>query len=121
MTLYITIACFTLAVLGGITLATLRIKRRNIPRALPIMHGLAGATGIILIIVVMVQADAPTFLLTSLGFFVAAALSGLYLANVHRNRKGSTAIFISAHALLALCGLLMLLIYTFEKLILKSQ
>lgn len=108
----IAVIVFALTLLGGVTLATLRIKRVEIPAVLPIAHGLLGVSGIVLLIVIAIQVRPAPILVTSIGLFIAAAAAGVLLANAHRNKKGSTALFISAHACLAVFGFITLVIYT---------
>lgn len=109
----IAVIIFVFTLLGGATLAVLRVRRMEIPKLLPPAHGLLGLSGIAVLIGEAIRFGPAPSLLASLGLFLGAALAGVYLANAHRNRKGSTAIFISAHASMAVFGFIMLLVYTF--------
>lgn len=109
----IAVIVFALTLLGGVTLAFFRIRRVNLPTIVPIGHGLLGLSGIVLLVVIAIRVRPAPSLLTAIGLFASAAVAGVLLANAHRNKKGSTALFISAHACLAVFGFIMLLIYTF--------
>jgi hypothetical protein len=102
---------FSLAALGGLTMAYLRLRSSPIPLVLAMGHGTLALIGIIFLLIDLFR-DTPGYHGWALLLFLLAAGGGLYMFNQHR-RHGSNAIpvpIIFVHGPLALVGLVLLLL-----------
>ena len=101
--------CFALGAMGGLVLAAHVLKGKFAPWAVSVLHALLGASGLLLLVVLVMQGTASSRVMAALGLLVLAALGGFYLASLHLRRaippKG--AVFIHAGA--AVAGFLTLL------------
>src|SRR5437762_13474561 len=70
---------FALAALGGIILATLHLKKNDAPIPLALVHGLAAAVGLVLLIIAVTQMPSAGLAGVALAIFVIAALGGFVL------------------------------------------
>jgi len=78
---------FALAALGGIILATLHLKKNDAPVSLALVHGLAAAVGLVLLIIVVTQMPSTGLAGVALVIFLIAALGGFVLFAMHLMRK----------------------------------
>lgn len=101
---------FAVAALGGITLATLHLRQKGLPMALAVLHGLLAATGLVLLIVVVVGGSVGNLLITSLVLFVLAALGGFGLFSFHLRRLRLPTPVVFIHGLVAVVGFVLLLV-----------
>ncbi len=108
----VAIVLFALAALGGILLAILRLRGREVlPLGLAVVHGLVAAAGLVALIWAVVGAGLAAKL--PLGLFVVAALGGFVLfAFQLRNRAIPIGVMV-VHALVAVAGFLLLLAKVF--------
>jgi hypothetical protein len=107
----IAIVLFALAALGGVVLATLRIRsKQNPPTGLALVHGAAAAAGLIALIVAVRQAAAPTAATTALLLFLVAAGGGFALFFQHLRRVTIPLWLVVVHALVAVVAFVTLLL-----------
>ncbi|MEZ5538375.1 MAG: hypothetical protein R3E63_00100 [Pseudomonadales bacterium] len=100
---------FAVAAVGGLILAAHVLRDRFAPWALSLLHALLGATGLILLIAVLLQGAAPQRVLAAFALFLVAALGGFFLASFHLRKKLPPKAIVIVHAGLAVTGFLTLL------------
>jgi hypothetical protein len=100
---------FAIAALGGAILASSVLRGRLAPWALSAGHALLGATGLVLLLMVVLQGAAPGRVTIALGILVLAALGGFFLASFHLQNKLPPKAFVWGHATVAVIGFLTLL------------
>jgi hypothetical protein len=103
------IVVFAIGAVGGLFLASRVLTDKFAPWPISLVHALLGATGIILLITILLGGNAATRIPAALGLFVIAALGGFFLASFHVRRKLPPKVFVYAHATLAVLGFLTLL------------
>lgn len=106
---------FEMAAVGGITLAVLRFRGKNLPMPLALAHGLFAAAGLVLILAISVRQGLPGAAGASLWLFLAAALGGFFLFSYHLRTKLLPTAVVLVHGLLALSGFALLLAYVLGK------
>ncbi|HEX7061805.1 MAG TPA: hypothetical protein VF200_07520 [Woeseiaceae bacterium] len=99
---------FAIGALGGIVLALHVLRNKLAPWALSILHALLGATGLVLLILLLMNGGAP-LLGWSLALFVVAALGGFWMASRHAQKELPPKGVVVLHALLAVSGFVLLL------------
>lgn len=97
------------AAVGGLILAAHMLRGKFAPLALSLLHGLLGATGVVLVIMVLVQGSAPQRVWVGLVLLAAAAVRGILLAASRVRRQVPRKAAVLLHAGLAVCGFLTLL------------
>src|SRR5688572_28663845 len=107
------ILCLTAA--GGITLAIIRLRGEpQPPTSLAMIHGLAAATGVVLLVYAIVSLGASSQAKIALGVLVAAALGGSTLfLGFHRRNRPLPVPLVLGHGLIAAIGLALLLLAVF--------
>lgn len=70
---------FAAAALGGAVMVVQRLGERKIPMGLALLHGLAAASGLVLLLLAVLQGAAAGLATIALVLFVLAALGGFYL------------------------------------------
>ena len=106
----------TIHALGGLTLATIHFRskgRKFPPKVLALMHGAAGAAGLIILILALLRVGFSTLAGVSLGLFVIAALGGFTLFSFHLRNKPLPSAVVAVHGLAALTALVLLLVVIF--------
>jgi glucose uptake protein GlcU len=94
----------------GLTMAIQHFKGRTPPKAgLAILHGALAGTGVILLLLTVVDTGFGGALGWALGLFVVAALGGLYLVSHHMRQKPLPGGVIVVHGLLAVVAFLVLI------------
>jgi hypothetical protein len=103
---------FAIAAVGGVVLATMRLKNQPMPACLAMAHGAIAAIGVVLLIIGMVMcAHCSAALTTALVLFVLAAAGGVTMAAAFSMRKKTPPIsFVLAHGALAVIAFILLLI-----------
>lgn len=101
---------FALAALVGITLATLHLKKKDVSVSLALVHGLAAAVGLVLLISAVVQMSSAGPAGVALAIFVIAALGGFVLFAMHLMRKKLPPGLIVVHGLLAVVAFVVLVV-----------
>lgn len=100
---------FAIAALGGLVLAAHVLRGRFAPWALSLLHALLGATGLVLLIAVVLRGAANQPVLIGFAVLLAAALGGFFLASFHLRRKFPPKAVVVVHAGAAVTGFLVLL------------
>ncbi len=100
---------FAIAAVGGLLLAASVLRGKLAPWALSVVHAFLGATGLVLLVVVVLQGAAPGRVTAALGLLVVAALGGFYLASLHLRGKIAPRAVVLIHAGVAVVGFLTLL------------
>ncbi len=98
---------FAIAAVIGITLAFMHIKKKPVPIAYALPHGIIAATGLILVIISYVQAIAAVGL--PLILFIIAALGGFVLFATHYRARPLPLPLIIIHALVAVTAFIILI------------
>jgi hypothetical protein len=99
---------FAIAALGGLLLAASVLRNKLAPWALSIVHALLGASGLILLVMIVLK-GAPDRITIALGILIVAALGGFYLASFHLRGKIAPKVVVIVHASVAVIGFLTLL------------
>jgi hypothetical protein len=100
---------FAIAAVGGLLLAASVLRGRLAPWALSVVHAFLGATGLVLLLAVVLQGAAPGRATAALAILVVAALGGFYLASIHVRGKVAPKVVVFVHAGVAVAGFLTLL------------
>lgn len=102
---------FALAAVGGLTMAYIHFKQdRNPPGALAVIHGLAGAAGILILLWAVLQSGAvASSIAWALGLFVVAALGGFFLVSYHVRGLRLPSPVVLIHGAVAVVAFLLLL------------
>lgn len=108
--LKIAIVLFALAALGGIILAALHLKKNDAPIPLALVHGLAAAVGLVLLIVAVMQIPSAGLAGVALAIFLIAALGGFVLFAMHLTKKSLPRGLIFVHGLAAVVAFVVLLV-----------
>lgn len=103
---------FAIAAVGGLLLAASVLRGKLAPWALSIVHALLGATGLIMLVMVVMK-GASGRVSAALGLLVIAALGGFYLASMHYRRAIAPKAIVGIHAGVAVIGFLTLLTAAF--------
>lgn len=101
---------FALAALVGITLGALHLKKKDVSVSLALVHGLAAAVGLVLLIIAVVQMSSAGPAGVALAIFVIAALGGFVLFAMHLMRKKLPPGLIVVHGLLAVVAFVVLVV-----------
>ena len=94
---------------GGLVMATRVLRGQFAPWALSVLHALLGATGLVLLILLMLQGSQPQRVLVGFGLLLLAALGGFFLASFHLRRTLPPKAVVIIHAGAAVAGFLTLL------------
>lgn len=103
---------FAIAAVGGLLLAASVLRGKLAPWALSIVHALLGATGLIMLVMVVMK-GASGRVSAALGLLVIAALGGFYLASMHYRGTIAPKAVVGIHAGVAVIGFLTLLAAAF--------
>ena len=99
---------FFIGALGGLVLASFVLRGKFTPWVISLLHALLGASGLILLLLAVLQ-GAGNRATVALAVLVVAALGGFYLASLHLQNKLAIKRIVFAHAGLAITGVLTLL------------
>src|SRR3546814_782619 len=89
---------FAVAALGGLVLASSVLRGKLAPWAISILHALLGASGLVLLIVTVLQGQGAGRVTAALGILVVAALGGFYLASLHLRKQVAPKAVVFVHA-----------------------
>ncbi|SER17686.1 hypothetical protein SAMN05421690_101113 [Nitrosomonas sp. Nm51] len=103
------IVIFAIAAIGGVFMATKVFSGQLAPWPLSIVHALLGATGLIMLIIMVLEGSAAGAVTAALGLLVVAALGGFYLASLHMKQVVAPKNVVIIHAGVAVVGFLILL------------
>jgi hypothetical protein len=103
--------CFALAALGGVLMALMLLRGAERPPAwLPMLHGLAAAVGLTLLVQEAVTIGLPMLGQLALGLLLLAAAGGAYLnLSFHQKGRPLPLMFVGGHMTLAVLGFVLLL------------
>lgn len=105
---------FGIAALGGVVMAVMRLRGRELPpMGLAIVHGLFAASGLVALIFFVVGRSAPTQAIIALVGFVIAALGGFFLFSFHLRRQALPVPVVIIHGLVAVISFVVLLLGIF--------
>jgi len=104
-----------LAALGGLTLATIRLRGAPWPPMwMAVGHGVVAAAGVGILIYAAVSAGIPGLAQVALAILIVAALGGATLfLGFHMRAKPLPILFVIGHGLIAATGYLLLLLSYF--------
>ena len=100
---------FAIAAVGGLVLASSVLRGKLAPWAISVLHALLGASGLVLLIVAVLQGEGAGRATAALGLLVLAALGGFYLASLHLRKQVAPKAVVFVHAGIAVVGFLTLL------------
>lgn len=100
---------FAIAAVGGLILAAHVLRGKFAPWALSLLHALLGATGLVLLITLLMQGDAPQKVMVGFVLLLLAALGGFFLASFHVRKQLPPKAVVLVHAGVAVAGFLTLL------------
>jgi len=100
---------FAIAAMGGLFLASRVLRGHLAPWAISILHALLGASGLILLILTVVQGGASARVTAALAILILAALGGFFLASLHLRGRVAPKAVVFVHAGVAVAGFLTLL------------
>lgn len=100
---------FAIAAVGGLVLAASVLRGKLAPWALSIVHALLGATGLVLLVIAILQGAASSRASAALALLVVAALGGFYLVSFHVRKQIAPKFAVVIHAGVAVTGFLTLL------------
>lgn len=100
---------FAIAAIGGLFMASRVLRGHLAPWAISILHALLGASGLILLILTIVQGGASARVTAALAILILAALGGFFLASIHLRGRVAPKAVVFVHAGVAIAGFLTLL------------
>ena len=100
---------FAVAAVGGLVLAIQHFKRAALSMPLALVHGAAGALGLVLLILGVMGGSGVANAGLALLLFVVAALGGFFLFSHHLRGKPLPTGVVVIHALVAVTAFLILL------------
>ncbi len=104
---------FAVGAVLGLTMFIRWLTSKEAPRIVVYLHGLAGAAGIVLLLL-YASSNPESFPLVSIILFVVAALGGFYLYFTDVKKKPHPLAVAGLHALLAVAGFVTLLVFIFR-------
>lgn len=102
------ILVFAIGALGGLVLAAHVLRNKFAPWLLSLLHAGLGATGLILLLLMLIQGNAPQQVFIAFALLLAAALGGFFLASFHLRKKLPPKAIVAVHASVAVVGFLTL-------------
>src|SRR5262249_628014 len=107
----IALVLFALAAVVGLYMAAVRFRgAERPPTSIALLHGALAASGLIALIVAVVEPSAPAPAKTALIVFLVAAVGGFYLFSQQMQKKALPIPVMVAHALVAVIGFIILLV-----------
>jgi len=103
------LVAFGIGAVGGLVLAASVLRNKLAPWALSVVHALLGATGLVLLIAILLQGSAPQRVLSGFVLLLVAALGGFFLASFHLRQRIPPKVVVVVHAGVAVAGFLTLL------------
>jgi len=102
------IVLFTFTAIAGLILATKVLKGKMASWPVSIIHALAGAAGLVILVIAVLKGTSPAQVTAALGLLVVAALGGFFLASLHIREKIAPKSVVIIHAAVAVAGFLTL-------------
>lgn len=103
------ILVFAIAAIGGLVLAASVLRGRLAPWTISLLHALLGASGLVLLILLVLKGDGAGRLTAALALLVLAALGGFFLASFHLRKQVAPKAVVFVHGGVAVVGFLTLL------------
>ncbi len=103
------IIIFAIAAVGGVFMATKVLSGQLAPWPVSIIHALLGATGLVMLIMMVLEGTGGGVITAALGLLVVAALGGFYLVSFHVKNVVAPKNIVIIHAGVAVVGFLALL------------
>lgn len=100
---------FAIAAVGGLVLASSVLRGKLAPWAISILHALLGASGLVLLLLEVIQGTGGGRITAALALLVVAALGGFFLASFHLRGRVAPKGIVVVHAGVAVVGFLTLL------------
>jgi hypothetical protein len=104
---------FALAAIVGLTMAVRHFSGKTTPVAVGLLHGLVAGTGLILLILAVMNAPEPGLGGIAVGLFVAAALGGVVLIAHHLRGRPWPSALVVAHGSLAVIGFVLAILWVY--------
>jgi hypothetical protein len=101
---------FAIAALGGAFLAALRFQKKDLPFPVAILHGLLAASGLVALLLAVMNGSATGAGKIALGLFVVAALGGFFLFSLYLRKRELPIPVVLIHAIVALVAFAILVI-----------
>lgn len=106
----IAVIVFAVTALAGLILASQVLWGKFAPWSISILHALLGATGLTLLILLLIQGGTVPLILASLVAFLIAALLGFTMAGAfHLRHEIAPKLLVISHATMAVTGFVLLL------------
>jgi hypothetical protein len=102
--LTISAVIFGATALGGLTLAILHFMGKDLPLPLALLHGAAGAAGLVALGWAVFRTQPGGYAGIALGLFVLAALGGFFLFSFHLRKLRLPSPVVVIHALVAVAA-----------------
>lgn len=99
---------FAIAAVGGVILASHVLRDKFAPWVVSLLHALLGATGLVLLIALLLEGDAPQVVTIAFVLLLLAALGGFLLVSFHARKKLPPKAIVLVHAGVAVAGFLTL-------------
>lgn len=100
---------FAMAAVAGLLMANRVLRGKLAPWPLSLTHALLGATGLIILLVAVLQGQAVERVTAALAMLLVAAMGGFYLASIHLRGSVAPQGVVVIHAGVAVVGFLTLL------------
>jgi len=98
---------FAIGAVGGLVLANSVLRGKLAPWAVSLLHAALGATGLVLLLVALMN-GAGSMIRNAFIILVIAAVGGFYLASLHLRKRVAPASVVIIHASVAVIGFLLL-------------
>jgi len=103
------IGSFLIAALGGLMMATQVFRDKTPSPLIAVIHGVLGATGLGLLLWLVLTSEVSNVALAGLGILLVAALGGFFLASFHLRGKPHPKAIVAIHAGVAVVGVVTLI------------
>lgn len=110
--LYVTIVLFAISAILGLIILSRWLTHKDASKSVIYSHGIVAATALVLLIIYAVQTPL-NYPKVSLILFIIAAIGGLYMFFNDLRKKNSPMALAFIHALLAVGGFILLLVFVF--------
>jgi len=111
MLVQIAIVVFIIAAIFGLIILTAILRNKETPKPAVLIHGPLAAVGLVLLIVDVVKGHTEALLVASLIIFILAAVGGFTLLAFDTLKKRIPKPLAILHPLIAICALVILIIY----------
>lgn len=107
--LTIALILFAVAALAGATMAIMHFRGHTPPKpVLAALHGVFAASGLVVLLIAVLQLGVETAAGLAFGVLLVAALGGFFLLSFHLRGRALPSALIIGHALVAVIGFLAL-------------